>query len=136
MDMPKGATPMHIRHDSEIDTEIWRDGVETRMYASAPAGCRQITVFEQWCVPGTGAPLHVHAVEEVLRIVEGQAEVVVGTDREVCAGGCSIVIPAGAVHGFTNTGSDTLRVLAVLASPIFEARYVDADRDVRRWTPE
>lgn len=127
---------MRIRHDSQIHAETWRDGVETRMYASSETGARQLTVFEQWCAPGAGAPPHLHAVEEVLRIIEGQAEMIVGSDREMCDAGATIVIPAGVAHAFTNTGSDTLRVLAVLAAPIFEARYVDANRDVRRWTPE
>lgn len=126
---------MHARRDDEIDREMWRDGVVTRMYASAPTGARQLTVFEQWCIPGNGAPLHVHAVEEVLRIIEGEAEVIVGDQRHSCSGGTTIVIPAGIVHGFTNTASDVLRVLAILAAPIFEARYVEAERDVRRWTP-
>ena len=127
---------MHVRRDDEIDSELWRDGVETRMYASAPTGARQLTVFEQWCIPGKGAPLHVHAIEEVLRIIEGEAEVTVGNDQQSCGNGTTIVIPAGVAHGFTNTGRDILRVLAILAGPIFEARYVESERDVRRWIPE
>ena len=126
---------MHARRDDAIDREMWRDGVETRMYAAAPTGARQLTVFEQWCASGNGAPLHVHAVEEVLRIIEGEAEVIVGDERQLCSGGTTIVIPAGIVHGFTNTSSATLRVLAILAAPIFEARYLMPERDVRRWTP-
>ena len=46
-----------------------------------------------------------------------------------------VTIPAGAVHGFTNTGATPLRVLAILASPIFEAHYTDPPRDSRRWMP-
>jgi hypothetical protein len=39
-------------------------------------------------------------------------------------------------HGFTNAGDTVLRVLAILASPIFEARYDDPPRESRRWQPE
>ncbi len=127
---------MHVRRDRDLDNERWRDGVETRMYASAEAGTGQLTVFEQWCAPGVGAPLHLHAVEEVLRIIEGWAEVIVGDERQTCDAGSTIVIPAGVRHGFTNIGQDTLRVLAILAAPIFEAHYAETERDVRRWMPE
>jgi quercetin dioxygenase-like cupin family protein len=126
---------MRVVREDEVEVEVWREGVVTRMYASAASGAAQLTVFEQWCDPGVGAPLHLHAVEELLRIVDGEAEVAVGAQRQTLRAGVSVIIPAGVVHGFTNTGSGTLRVLAVLASPIFEARYLDPPRDVRRWGP-
>ena len=124
---------MRARTDAECQVEVWRDGVETRMYASAATGARQLTVFEQWCAPGHGAPSHIHAVEELLRIVAGEAEVWVDEDRERVTAGANVLIPAGAIHGFRNTGDGTLQVLAILAEPIFEARYLDPERDVRRW---
>lgn len=127
---------MRVRVDAECEIEVWREGVETRMYASAAIGAHQLAVFEQWCAPGHGAPSHVHAVEELLRIVAGEAEVWVGDDREQVAAGASVLIPAGVAHGFRNTGDGALQVLAILAEPVFEARYLDPERDVRRWLPE
>jgi mannose-6-phosphate isomerase-like protein (cupin superfamily) len=124
---------MLVRHDHEHEPEIWRDGVTTRMYASAASGAHQVVAFEQWCSPGNGAPSHLHAVEEILRITSGSATVWVGDDQEDLTTGASIIIPAGVIHGFRNTGSDTLQVLAILAEPVFEARYVEGERDVRRW---
>lgn len=126
---------MKIRADADCPLEIWRDGVETRMYASAEAGAGQLTVFEQWCAPGNGAPSHLHAVEEVLRIVAGTAEAWVGDERQTVTAPASVLIPAGIVHGFRNIGETTLQVLAVLAEPVFEARYIDPERDIRRWPP-
>lgn len=126
---------MLIARSSECEAEIWRDGVETRVYASAAIGSRQLVVFEQECAPGMGAPAHVHVVEEVLRVIDGQAVVFVGDERTTLGSGDAVTIPAGAVHGFTNSGTTPLRVLAILASPIFEAHYIDPPRDSRRWTP-
>jgi mannose-6-phosphate isomerase-like protein (cupin superfamily) len=126
---------MRIRSEADCEIEVWRDGVKTRMYASATTGAHQLCVFEQWCAPGHGAPSHVHAVEEVLRVVAGEAEVWVGDGRQQVAAGVSVLIPAGAVHGFRNTGDGVLQMLAILAEPIFEARYLDPERDVRRWSP-
>lgn len=125
---------LHIR-DEEQELEIWREGVETRMFVSAVTGAHQLTMFEQWCDPGHGAPHHVHAVEEVLRILSGSATINVGgTIRNVEANE-SVIIPAGVPHGFVNNSDSELHTLAVLASPIFEVHYLDAGRDDRRWNP-
>ncbi len=126
---------MHIAREADREVELWRSGVETRVYAAANSGSRQLAVFEQVCAPGVGAPAHVHVVEEVLRVIEGTAEVFVDSDRAVLERGDAVTIPAGAVHGFTNTGAMPLRVLAILASSIFEAHYTDPPRDSRRWMP-
>ena len=115
--------------------EVWRDGVETRMYASSRTGTSQLTIFEQWCAPGHGAPLHVHAVEEVLRVLSGEAEFTVSGERQIVRAGESIIVPAGQPHGFTNTSQDTLHTQATLAAPIFEVHYVETQQDSRRWYP-
>lgn len=126
---------MRVVRDVEQTREIWRDGVETLMLASAAHGAAQLTVFEQWCAPGHGAPSHIHAVEEVLRVLGGRAVVWVGDEARDIEAGDSVLIPAGVKHGFSNRGDDTLHMLAILAAPIFEARYVEDERDVRRWGP-
>jgi quercetin dioxygenase-like cupin family protein len=105
------------------------------MVASAANGTRQLTIFEQWCEPGLGAPAHLHAVEEVLTVLEGEAEVWIEDQRMRLAAGRSVIVPAGLKHGFTNVGQGTLRVQAILASPIFEAAYDDKRETPRRWLP-
>lgn len=125
--------------------EVWREGVDTFPVANAALGSRQLTVFTQECVVGMGAPLHVHVVEEVLQVLDGQATITVGNEQRACQTGDVVIIPAGVAHGFVNTSTTPLHMLAILASPIFEARYLpvpgpddDPDhtppRDVRRWS--
>jgi quercetin dioxygenase-like cupin family protein len=123
-----------IDHASQTK-DPWRQGVLTRMIVSAAVGASQLCIFEQWCGPGLGAPLHLHAVEEVLTVVEGTAEIDVEGERRLATAGQSVVIPAGRKHGFTNAGSETLRVQAILASPVFEAAYDDHRETPRRWLP-
>lgn len=115
--------------------EEWRPGVLTRMRVSAVTGAVQLCIFEQWCDPGCGAPTHLHAVEEVLSILDGQAEVWVGEDRATVSAGQSVVVPAGRKHGFRNAGKSTLHVQATLAAPIFEAAFDDSRETSRRWLP-
>ena len=113
--------------------EAWRSGVQTRMLVSAVNGAGQLCVFEQRVAPGTGAPTHSHPVEEVLTVDEGEADMWIGDDHVTVSAGQSLLIPAGRLHGFRNSGTGTLHIHAVLASPIFEATPEGASEPVRRW---
>src|SRR5258707_15062048 len=115
--------------------EAWRPGVETRMLVSASNGAAQLCIFEQWVAPGVGAPTHSHPVEEVLTVREGEAEMWIDEERAVLSAGQSLIVPAGRKHGFRNSGSATLHIHEVLASPVFEARMEGAAEMTRRWVP-
>ena len=115
--------------------EEWRTGVQTRMRVSAVTGSTQLCIFEHWCDPGCGAPTHLHAVEEILTVLAGQAEVWLDGERSTLTVGQSLIVPAGRKHGFRNTGDVTLHVQATLAAPIFEAAFDDARETSRRWLP-
>ena len=123
-----------IDHDLE-PLDPWREGVRTRMRVSAANGAAQLCQFEQWCEPGCGAPTHLHAVEEVLSVLDGEAEMWVGAERAMLARGQSLHIPAGQPHGFRNVGTGVLHVQATLAAPIFEASFEDRNEVTRRWGP-
>jgi mannose-6-phosphate isomerase-like protein (cupin superfamily) len=103
------------------------------MLVSAARGAAQLCIFEQWVAPGAGAPTHSHPVEEVLTVREGEAEMWIGEDRAVLTSGQSLLVPAGRLHGFRNSGTATLHVHAVLASPVFEMMTEGAAEMTRRW---
>jgi mannose-6-phosphate isomerase-like protein (cupin superfamily) len=115
--------------------EQWRPGVETRMLASAISGATQLCIFEQWVAPGAGAPTHWHPVEEVLTVREGEAEMWIDEEGAVLTSGQSLIVPAGRKHGFRNSGTATLHIHEVLASPVFEAMMEGAAEMTRRWDP-
>jgi quercetin dioxygenase-like cupin family protein len=123
-----------IEHASQ-SREEWRPGVMTRMQISAVTGSAQLCVFQQWCDPGKGAPTHLHAVEEILTVLAGEAEIWLEDEHARLAAGQSILVPAGRKHGFRNSGSATLHVQATLAAPTFEASFEDAREISRRWIP-
>jgi quercetin dioxygenase-like cupin family protein len=118
---------------SEGPPEHWRPGVETRMLVSGSNGARQLCIFEQWIAPGNGAPTHSHPVEEVLTVRQGEAEMWIDEQRVMVSAGQSLLVPAGRKHGFKNSGTATLHIHAVLASPVFEAMPEGAVEPVRRW---
>ena len=126
----------HVLDHNTQPKEEWREGVMTRMCVSALTGSAQLTIFEQWCVPGLGAPTHLHAVEEVLTVLGGQAEVWLDDEHAGLKTGQSLIIPAGRRHGFKNIGTDTLHMRSVLAAPIFEATYDGRNELSRRYVPK
>lgn len=124
---------MRVSDIRDASSEPWRPGVETRMLVSASNGAAQLCIFEQWVAPGTGAPTHSHPVEEVLTVREGEAEMWIGEQRLNVTAGQSLIVPAGRKHGFRNSGTGTLHLHAVLASPVFDATPEGAAEPVRRW---
>jgi mannose-6-phosphate isomerase-like protein (cupin superfamily) len=126
---------MRVLHHETEPKDEWRAGVVTRMLVSAANGSAQLCLFQQWCDPGKGAPTHMHAVEEILTVLEGHADVWIEDDRSVVSAGESVIVPAGLRHGFRNSGQSTLRVQAVLAAPMFEAAFDDRNETTRRWAP-
>jgi quercetin dioxygenase-like cupin family protein len=124
---------MMVNDPETTSLEQWRQGVETRMLVSASNGATQLCIFEQWVAPGAGAPTHRHTVEEVLTVREGQAEMWIEAEHMTVLAGQSLIVPAGLLHGFRNSGTGALHVHAVLASPIFEAFPEGATEPVRRW---
>lgn len=126
---------MKINDPGELPIEQWRPGVQTRMLVSAQNGAKQLCIFEQWVAPGNGAPTHSHPVEEVLTVHKGEAEMWLDQEKMIVKAGQSLIVPAGRLHGFRNSGDVTLHLHAVLASPIFEGLPEGAADMVRRWVP-
>jgi mannose-6-phosphate isomerase-like protein (cupin superfamily) len=105
------------------------------MKASAANNATQLCLFEQWCEPGHGAPTHLHAVEEVLCVREGTADVWIGEEHVTLTSGQLVIVPAGRKHGFSNAGKVVLHIESTRAAPVFEAADDDKRETPRRWRP-
>ena len=124
-----------IDHEHET-CEEWRSGVTTRMRVSSLTGTAQLCLFEQWCAPGSGAPTHLHAVEEVLSVVAGRAEVWVEEERGMLGANQSLIIPvgdAGTASAMSGTPFCTCKQRSAASS--FEASFDDPRELSRRWLP-
>jgi mannose-6-phosphate isomerase-like protein (cupin superfamily) len=69
----------------------------------------------------------------VLTVREGEAEMWLDQERIIVSAGQSLIVPAERKHGFRNSGTATLHIHAVLASPVFEATMEGATEAVLRW---
>jgi mannose-6-phosphate isomerase-like protein (cupin superfamily) len=122
---------MIVSHEDQA-REVWRPGVETRMYVSAGQGATQLCIFEQWVAPAAGPPTHWHPVEEVLTVISGKAEMWLDDEPAVLTAGQSLIVPAHRRHGFRNVGTDTLHIQAVVAAPFLELTFDGSVEPVRR----
>jgi quercetin dioxygenase-like cupin family protein len=127
---------MQIIDHAQQPSENWRPGVSTRMRISAQIGATQLTVFEQWIAPGLGAPEHQHRVEEIVSVINGEAEVSLAGQSAILTAGQSVLVPAGTRHGFRNCGRTLLHMQFTLAAPVFEATYGNGSEPTRRWFPK
>jgi mannose-6-phosphate isomerase-like protein (cupin superfamily) len=103
------------------------------MRVSELTGSKALCILEQWCAPGTGAPLHTHTVEEVLSVISGKVEIRLGHRAATLTQNESVVVPTGQVHGFRNIGPDVLHMQAILASGHFEANPSPEGEPIVRW---
>jgi len=85
-------------------SEEWRAGVRTRMKASAANSATQLCLFEQWCDSGHGAPSHLHAVEEILCVRDGQADVWIDDKHVTLTSGQLIIVDIPACMHLKDVG--------------------------------
>ena len=66
--------------------------------------------------PGTGAPLHTHAIDELIIILSGELEVRINGETHRVTKDHTVVVPPGAEHGFTVVSEEPANLLAVFPS--------------------
>lgn len=68
--------------------------------------------------PGQAHAAHAHAGQDKLYVVlEGDAEIQVGSEKQLVSAGGGAFAPSGVMHAVRNRGEKRLVVLAVLAPP-------------------
>jgi quercetin dioxygenase-like cupin family protein len=70
-------------------------------------------------VPGSGPADHTHPYPEVFIVQAGEATFRLGDEHVVVREGHVVVGPSNVAHGFTNTGSSELRIVAIHGSGRF-----------------
>ncbi|MGH8834132.1 MAG: cupin domain-containing protein [Actinomycetes bacterium] len=78
--------------------------------------------------PGVGPKLHRHPYAEVFLVESGEATFHIGAERFVVPAGHVVVSPPGEAHGFVNSGSAELRLIAIHAAGRFDTEWL-ADPD-------
>ena len=74
--------------------------------------------------PGHGPSPHRHPYEEVFVVQEGEATFVADGAERVVRAGEVVIVPAGVVHSFVNSGDGPLRQLDIHLSPRFDTEWL------------
>jgi quercetin dioxygenase-like cupin family protein len=73
--------------------------------------------------PGMHVGRHTDSAEELLHVLEGEAEATVGAEIGLASAGTLITVPAMEPHNVLNVGTDLLRVLGFFASSTVVATF-------------
>jgi quercetin dioxygenase-like cupin family protein len=101
-------------------------GLPSQHIVTSEVGATSIFLGQQWLQPGDHVRLHTHPCEESVMFLTGSGEATLDGEIVGFGPGTSLFFPAGVVHGFRNTGTDTLHVIIVFPVPYFaETTIVD-----------
>jgi quercetin dioxygenase-like cupin family protein len=107
---------------SETD-ETRRIRVDFPISSVAGAASTSVVYFE--LEPGEHTGMHTDSAEEIVLVLSGRAEAIVGDERgELSAGGLGLV-PALVPHDVRNIGDETVRVVGFFSSGIVVSVFDD-----------
>ena len=132
LSFPVSAQPaLALGHEDGELVYVGRDPV--RIKVSPPDGRGRLAMITQDVSPGTSIPVHLHEKEdEIIFIQSGTGEATLGDRRVGLAAGSTLFVPQGTWHGGRNTGSDTLRWVAIYSPAGFEGYF----REIGRPSPD
>jgi quercetin dioxygenase-like cupin family protein len=93
--------------------------------SSASGAAASATVYFE-VEPGDHVGVHTDSAEELLVILEGTAEALVGEEVARAEAGHVVVVPAMVRHDLTNVGDGVLRVLGTFGSSTVLATFEEA----------
>ena len=116
---------------SELELiEYWQEGDPTLggkaafpIQAEAGAASTATVYFEQ--EPGQHCGRHTHSAEEIMIILEGDAEVLVEDERRRLSVGGMVLFPATVAHDVYSVGDSALRALSFYSSAAVVTTFDD-----------
>ena len=93
------------------------------LFAAHGTNSTAVVYFE--VEPGDHLGRHTDSAEEILFIVEGEGEAVVGEERSAVARGSLALIPELVPHDLYATGADTLKVIGFFSAAQVESIFDD-----------
>ena len=106
---------MHVVNIYEADLAD-KGGMSVGFPLSSGAGTASTAVVLLEFEPGADLPVHTDSAEELLLVIEGTADALIGEETGRLEPGDIAVVPALAPHGLTNVGDGILRVVGFFSS--------------------
>lgn len=123
------SEPCILRFE-EIPSVSRGGGIVTKALAGAHVGTGAFTSGVTTFPPGAAIKFHTHNAEEVIVILEGDAQCDVAEESYPMKPLDTACIPAGIAHRFVNTGEGTMRILWTYGSTHVTRTFVDTGETV------
>ncbi len=99
-----------------VETEDLPHGETAHRFEGHLYGGADVSFFLSESPPGRGPSLHTHPYAEVFVVQKGELTFTVGDATIEATGGQIVVAPAGAPHGFINSGAGRARHIDIHTS--------------------
>jgi len=108
-------------------------GLEHRTLAGHAQGVRTMEVWRQTMAPGSATPVHRHACEEVIVVLEGSGECTIEGETRPFRENSTLIIPRDVVHQLVNSGARNVVLIAALGMAPVRVRDEGGDRMHLPW---
>jgi len=100
-------------------------GLNHQTFAGPEHGLKNLEVWGQVIEAGAGTPVHRHACEEAIVVLEGFGTLTVNGQESRFGPNSTLIIPADAVHQIVNSGTARMVIVAALSMAPVQVRHAD-----------
>ena len=112
---------LELREVFYEDDPTMRVSVDFPFYAGTGTKSTAMVYFE--LEPGCRLGTHTDSAEEIILILQGEAEATVGNERGLLSEGDMAVVPAMVPHALRNAGDETVRVVGFFSSNVVVSTF-------------
>jgi len=100
-------------------------GLNHRTFAGQEHGMKGLEVWGQTIEAGAATPVHRHACEEAIVILEGSGTLTIEGQDTAFGPNSTLIIPADVIHQIVNTGNTKMVLIAALSAAPVQVRHAD-----------
>jgi len=100
-------------------------GLSHRTFAGPEHGLKNLEVWGQVIEAGAGTPVHRHACEEAIVILEGSGTLTINGEESHFGPDSTLIIPPDAVHQIVNSGATRMVIVAALSMAPVKVCHAD-----------
>ena len=108
-----------VRMSSPVDYKA------ERTFVSAEQGAVSMTVKEVELHPGWEGRLHTHSTDEVIMVMAGAVQLIIGDELQTVRAGCTLFAPPGVPHKLVNKLWIPVRLLVIYPTTEQETEYLE-----------
>jgi mannose-6-phosphate isomerase-like protein (cupin superfamily) len=119
--------------DNQAAKNFALPGLNHRTFAGPEHGLKNLEVWGQVIDAGAGTPVHRHACEEAIVILEGSGTLTINGEESQFGPNSTLIIPADAVHQIVNSGTTPMVIVAALSMAPVAVRHADNQAMLLPW---